>query len=382
MQKDVSTFIPGPIENWKAPTKYLTFDANGNLILAMINNSETYHLVTKYQSKYFGITDPKFSPDGMYVTYLTLPKSILDEFEKEPPYEFHGSSDYELHLLNISNPSQPTDTLIAGAVAFYGLDSLPGMRWRSNTTLTYATWNTEKSIQEYHLYDIESRSLSDIVKEDNDWQTISPSGKYYSVFEKSPKTQTNPQSISGYVNLLIGDTTTGKEELVYKDFLINEADTVFIDDDHLILTREDFARQTISDCYVELITISSKRIDELDKVECPPGSSYTNIYRPTISPDGKYLVALYSEDPPNSQETERIISGSGYLYNFVTHKKKFIAKNEHWYGNVVWLSNDEILLYTSGSHGADPKEAFIYNVQTNTVRPHPTLNGKSILSII
>jgi len=242
VQKDVSTFIPGPIENWKAPTKYLTFDANGNLILAMINNSETYHLVTKYQSKYFGITDPKFSPDGMYVTYLTLPKSILDEFEKEPPYEFHGSSDYELHLLNISNPSQPTDTLIAGAVAFYGLDSLPGMRWRSNTTLTYATWNTEKSIQEYHLYDIESRSLSDIVKEDNDWQTISPSGKYYSVFEKSPKTQTNPQSISGYVNLLIGDTTTGKEELVYKDFLINEADTVFIDDDHLILTREDFAR--------------------------------------------------------------------------------------------------------------------------------------------
>jgi len=381
IQKSVSDFIPNPITNWNAPAKYLTYDGNGGLVLGVLDSSKTYLLAAKYPSKYFGFTDPKFSKDGKYATYLALPKSVLDEFEKNPPYEFHGSSDYELHLVDISNPESTTDTLIATSVN-YGLGAAYSVEWKTNNTLVYEKWNKEESKQEYYLYNIDSKSVTNTGEDNNDWIAISPSGKYYSVLGESSKAQTNPNSISGYKNLLVGEVATGKEQLVYENFLMSEADSVFIDDDHLILTREDFARQTISDCYVELVTISERTIEELDKVECPPGSSYTNIFDPTISPDGKYLAALYSQDPPNKEVTERIIAGSGYLYNFTTHEKKFVAKNEHWYGNVVWLSSDEVLFYTSGSHGGtDPKEALIYNLKTDKTTPHPTLNGKEILGI-
>ncbi len=381
VQKSVSNFIPDPIINWHGPIKYLTYDENGNLTLGMLESTKIYLLATKYPSKYFGFTDPKFSKDGKYVTYLTLPKSVLDEFEKNPPYEFHGSDNYELHLVDISNPDSTTDTIIATAIN-YGLGSAYSIQWKTDNALVYEKWNKEESKEEYYLYNIESKSVSSTKEENNNWIAISPSGKYYSVLGESSKAQTNPNSISGYKNLLVGEVATGKEQLVYENFLISEADSVFIDDDHLILTREDFARQTISDCYVELVTISTRTIEELDKVECPPGSSYTNIFDPTISPDGKYLAALYSEDPANKEETKRIIAGSGYLYNFATHEKKFVAQNDNWYGNVVWLSNDEVLFYTSGSHGgSDPKEALIYNLKTDQITPHPTLNGKEILGI-
>lgn len=356
---------------WNEPVYYLATNTNGEMVLGNLKGGDEV-IIAKSKGKILGSASfHTRSQSGKYVVYIQLPDEIVRDFQKNPPYEYYGSSDYEIHLVTI-NGDEVTDTLVDTDVSSF-IDPTVSVFDKNEKGFYYPKYENEKDVTYY--YDITSGQKSQKPLPDYLEHNVfaSPSYTRYVTLETLPRDPAYT-GINDTYNLFLVTLPENKKELLYKEFISGEQSLLFPSDTMLYLTREDYVDGPNSTCYIEMISFTAKQVTELEKKECPPGFNETNYHELSLSPDKKLLVAEYAEQGPSNQTG----TGSFFIYNLETKQKRTIAEAQGQYGKYFWVSPQEFVVNKTG----DSPKVLRVNIQTGEVAEDTQLTGKTIYAVL
>lgn len=353
---------------WHQPKWYLATDQGGNLLLGnLADKSEV--VVSESKGKILGqATFESVSPSGRYFLYIQLPDKIIEDFQENPPYEYHGSSDYDLHLVTINN-DQVTDKIIDTHVA-----SLLGpnvFAFDKDERGVYYQKYENKEVTYYYDIQAEQASPKALPEYLGANAFLSTSRSSYALLDTFSKDPSDTGLNSKYE--LFRVSIDGKSKESVTEFTSGEHSIIFPFENTLFIAREDYVNGPNSICYIEKVDIGQGKSTPslLEKRNCPPGFNNTNYHSLTVSPDEKNLVALYAEQGPSDQ----VGTSNVFVYNLKTSEKKTLAQATGLYEKYFWVSPIEILV------GIPFRDAKRVNVETGKTEVEGSFHGKSIQAV-
>ncbi len=373
--------------SWVKPTKVIYADANGDMYASSLDGTDAIRIA---QSKGKILGAPLYievSPTGRYVAYIQLPSTEIAEYQTNPPYEFHGSTTYELHVVDLKS-SPPQDVLIASEV-FSGLGSSPTVAWDdSEENLFFSKEFVEGSKEEIPFFKynfaskvVEEASIPPYLK-DNIF-TLPTTKSYITqentqnplqsalISEPSPVKTDSILNETYYYSLFTKD---GKQQSILyqaQDAPQESEHILFADENTVFISREVFVNGPDSICYLEKLDIKNKKVTTLHKENCLPGSSNTHYGKLKLSPNGKYLSSIFTEDTVATETTPMTQRSSISLIDLTTGQKSTLAQVNEWYTKYFWLSDNKILAISS--------KPFVIDITSSTSSLFTPFNGKTIL---
>lgn len=340
--------------NFKKPNKYLYHALNRDLVLANLNDSAEFQIV-KSKGKWDWTEDIAVSPNGQYVTFITLSQDVVAGYENNPPSEFHGSEDYELWIANITNPQKPMLTKIQDKIqytlnqdsivswdddskGFYYHDKDRGMLDNSNKNFFY-------SISESKAKQIDGDIIDD--------QLTSPNNEEY-IFSDLKSTPTSNNLIFNRtydLSLYKKDSQSPVRSLIKKDystkivnyegktFVFDESYTnnVFLTNNYIIYNYSPSRDGRYFSINLESVNTQGQSQVIDNKLFDANGEYGFSDY--TFSPNGKYLVAKVSKAKSDDKIVDQI-----FVYNPNTQDKRYMVTRGHCLKNYYWYSATEIIV--------------------------------------
>lgn len=375
--------------NWIKPTKVIYTDTSGDLYVSSLDGTDPLRIV---QSKGKILGAPQYlevSPKGRYVAYIQLPSSEIAEYQTNPPYEFHGSTTFELHIVDLKM-SPPQDTLIANEI-FSGLGENPTVAWddsEENLFFSKESVMTNQEEKPFFKYNFASKSITETqlppYLQDNIF-TFSETKSYIAqettqnqsrspfITEPSPVQTESILTAQYFYNLYSKDGKLQSTLYQAQDTPQESEHILFADENTVFISREVFVNGPDSICYLEKLDIKNKKLDQLQKIDCLPGSSNTHYGKLKLSPNGKYLSSIFTEDTVATETTPMTQKSSIFLIDLTSGQKKNIAQVNEWYIKYFWLSEDRLLAVAS--------KPYVIDIPTATSSLFTPFNGKTILEV-
>ncbi|MDP3941737.1 MAG: hypothetical protein Q8Q49_05510 [bacterium] len=357
------------VSQWKQPIWYLARDTQGNLVLGRLegNNEAT---IAQNKGKILG--DPSFqaiSKSGKYLVYIQLPDEVIADFQKNPPYEYYGSSDYDLHLVTISR-EEISDKIIDTKVA-----SLlePGVfAFDKDEKGVFYPKYENKDVTYYYDFQSGIGVATELPGYLKPTVITSPSYRTYASLAVHPRNPSDTK-INNVYDLNFYSIDGKNEAPLYKSFISGEQSLLFPTEDSLFLAREDYVDGPDSVCYIEMVTVKTKQVTQLAKKDCPPGFNETNFHDLSLSPDGTFLVAEYSEQGPTNQNG----TANFFMYNVLTKQTKTLGDIIGLYGTYFWISPKEFLANVGRESGKVVK----INIETGQISDAEEFKDRTILAV-
>lgn len=384
------TLTPTPNQNtFKAPTHVVYNDETSNIYVSTLDGKSPQTIALS-RGKVLGAPMlMSVSPTGAYITYIQLPQKDVDNFQANPPYEFYGADNYELYIYDVKAKSS---SLVVNDLS-YGVASNPHISWSDDGKKMYFTKvslsPTEN--QNYFSYDLQSKKVA---PEINSIPNNLKSGSYR-VLGGDDFIVEDTRSDPSQSSFLVGSIDEPSDSILSEEHYFNlythtgnlkntifkaknsndvEKNILFTDNNNVFIAREVFYGQKgQSTCMIDHITFGPLKISGLLKEECPPGSSFTNYSYLTLSPDKRYLTALYKSDTVATMTTERTEKSFIALIDINTGEKKELGEIEEWYTDYYWLASDTIL--------AVGKKGYLVSLSSGKAEEYTPLTGKTILSV-
>ena len=359
--------------SWSSPKNYLATDTSSNIVYGSLSNGQS-KVIVKAVNGLFGA--PQFQSlavrSGTYFLYTKLPDTIIAELQKNPPYEFHGSNDYELHLVKIAHDGTVTDVITDTNVSIF----LGGSTIAFDSGAKgfyYPKYENEKDVIYYFSIADSSKKLSELPQYLQNNAALSPDSKQYVFLEALPK-DTADTGINIAYTMSLFSVGGNKEKTLYKDFVSFENSMIFPTEDSVFLAREDYVDGPQSVCYIEHIRVNTAKVTPLRAQECPPGSSYTNFHDLSLSPDNKLLLSLYSQDSLGEQTR----LGSFFVIDLESGASQTLAEADEWYGKYFWIDEREVLTTITRD-----LKSIVYrlNLSTGEASVDELFTGKLILAV-
>ncbi|MEN9406948.1 MAG: hypothetical protein RLZZ455_164 [Candidatus Parcubacteria bacterium] len=357
---------------WTSPKNYLATDSSSNIVLGSLSNGQS-KVIVKAVSGPFGA--PQFQSlatrSGTYFLYTKLPDTIITELQKNPPYEFYGSNDNELHLVTIGKDGSVKDVIadtnvsVGAGASLIAFDS-------EEKGFYYPKYENEKDVSYYFSLADSSKKLSELPQYLQSSAALSPDRKRYVLLDAMPKDNSDTGINSTYT-LSLFSVSGKKEKTLYKDFISGETSVIFPTENSVFLAREDYVDGPQSVCYIEQIQVNTAKVTPLRAQECPPGSSSTNFHDLSLSPDRKFLLALYSQDSPGEQTR----LGSFFVVDLKSGASQSLAEADEWYGKYFWIDQREVL--TTITRDQKPI-VYRLNLSTGEASVDDMFTGKLILA--
>lgn len=366
----------GTLPKWHAPKNYLATDANGNILLGSLKDGQAKIIVKTYVGNFGTPQFKALSKFGKYFLYIKLPDAIIADLQKNPPYEYHGSNDYELHLVTLDENGNSKDEIADTNVAVFLGPSIFAFD-KDEKGFYYPKYENEKDVTYYFSIADSAKKPSSLPLYLDSQAALSPTGSQYVFLEALSKNQSDT-SVNSHYNLNLYSFNNIKKKILYPDFISGENSLIFPTENAVYLAREDYVDGPNSICYIEKITVPDGIITPIRAQECPPGFSNTNYHDLKLSPDGKLLLAIYSQEGPGDQAN----LGSFFVYDMESEDTQIISETESLYGNYFWINNREIIT-TTQLFGDPAQKATTYrvNLTTGEASPDEVLSGKTILGV-
>ena len=364
----------GTVPAWHVPQNYVALDANGTLLIGTLK-SKRESIIVKSGGKILGT--PQFqalAQSGKFLLYIKLPDELITEFQKNPPYEFHGSSDYELHLVTLGGGSGKLEDTVIDTNVSLSLGSAVIVFDDAEKGIYYPKYVDGADKVYYYSLSSKSAEESSLPGYLMPGAAHSPTYSQYVFPEALPKTPSDT-AINTKYNLALFAKDGTKKKVLYSDFISGETSTIFPTETIVFLSREDFVDGPNSICYIEKIGVPEGNVTPLRAQECPPGSSMTNFHDLSLSPDGKLLLAAYSQDTvgPNPARL-----GNFLVYDLESDASQTLGETSEWYGKYFWVENNEILTTIQSTENP---VTYRINLSTGEATPDDSFRGKTVLGV-
>jgi len=385
--------------NFHQPTKYLYNSSNGDLVLANLNSEEEF-IIVKANGQWGRTEQVTVSPNGRYLTFLTLPKEIVESYTKNPPSEFFGSEYYELWIADIASPQKPVLIKIQSKLEYTVNQDPVVVGWDDNEGFYFHTKDRgiNNNTNENYYFTISDGQTSKINSDkdilDND--LTSPNNSEY-ILPNQKSTLTADKWVYNRtytLDLYKKDRLTPERTLLKKDFstkIVNSEGKTFIFDEgytnNTFLTNNHILYNHIVNqdgkyFYINLESVNTQgEVLVIDSKPFIANGTY-GFSNYTYSPKGNYLVALASEIKTNDKTANQI-----FVYNPSTQEKRYLATRSHCLKNYYWYSETEIIVNidkhcsSNEDSSVNSTKPFVLNVETGREAVFSKLNNKDPLTV-